>query len=324
MKTLTYGEAIREALFEEMASDDRVLVFGEDVAGYGGLDGVTHGLQKRFGRDRVFDTPISESGFAGLAVGAALMGMRPVAEMQFSGLLTVPLDQIVNSAAKARYVHDGAMSCPMVIRAVTYPAGNAYMGQSLEAWLAHVPGLKVVTPSTPIDAKGLLLTSIRDPDPVVFFEHKSLYSTEGLVPEEAYSIPLGEASIAREGADVTIVAWLNMVPAALEAADDLSLEGIDLEVIDLRSLIPLDEQTITQSVLKTGRLVVAHEAVTRAGFGAEVTAVVANSDAVHHLKAPVQRVGNPGVPVPHSDRLNTHIIPSKDDLITAVRIVLST
>ena len=157
----------------------------------------------------------------------------------------------------------------------------------------------------------------------MFFEHKSLYSTEGLVPEEAYSIPLGEASIAREGADATIVAWLNMVPAALEAADDLSLEGIDLEVIDLRSLIPLDEQTITQSVLKTGRLVVAHEAVTRAGFGAEVTAVVANSDVVHHLKAPVQRVGNRGVPVPHSDRLNTHIIPSKDDLITAVRTVLS-
>ena len=171
MKTLTYGEAIREALFEEMASDDRVLVFGEDVAGYGGLDGVTQGLQEMFGTERVFDTPISESGFAGMAVGAALMGMRPVAEMQFSGLLTVPLDQIVNSAAKARYVHDGAMSCPLVIRSVTYPAGNAYMGQSLEAWVAHVPGRKVVAPSTPIDAKGLLLTSIRDPDPVVFFEH---------------------------------------------------------------------------------------------------------------------------------------------------------
>ena len=323
MKTLTYGEAIREALFEEMASDDRVLVFGEDVAGYGGLDGVTQGLQKKFGTERVFDTPISESGFAGMAVGAALMGMRPVAEMQFSGLLTVPLDQIVNSAAKARYVHDGAMSCPLVIRSVTYPAGNAYMGQSLEAWVAHVPGLKVVTPSTPIDAKGLLLTSIRDPDPVVFFEHKSLYSNEGLVPEEAYSIPIGEASLARTGSDVTIVAWLNMVPAALDAAKELALEGIDLEVIDLRTLIPLDEEAITRSVSKTGRLVIAQEAVTRAGFGAEVIAVVANSDVVHHLKAPVERVGNPGVPIPHSDRLNNHIIPSKDDLIAAVRAVLS-
>ena len=323
MKTLTYGEAIREALFEEMASDDRVLVFGEDVAGYGGLDGVTQGLQKKFGTERVFDTPISESGFAGMAVGAALMGMRPVAEMQFSGLLTVPLDQIVNSAAKARYVHDGAMSCPLVIRSVTYPAGNAYMGQSLEAWVAHVPGLKVVTPSTPIDAKGLLLTSIRDPDPVVFFEHKSLYSNEGLVPEEAYSIPIGEASLARTGSDVTIVAWLNMVPAALDAAKELALEGIDLEVIDLRTLIPLDEEAITRSVSKTGRLVIAQEAVTRAGFGAEVIAVVANSDVVHHLKAPVERVGNPGVPIPHSDRLNNHIIPSKDDLIAGVRAVLS-
>ena len=323
MKTLTYGEAIREALFEEMASDDRVLVFGEDVAGYGGLDGVTQGLQKKFGTERVFDTPISESGFAGMAVGAALMGMRPVAEMQFSGLLTVPLDQIVNSAAKARYVHDGAMSCPLVIRSVTYPAGNAYMGQSLEAWVAHVPGLKVVTPSTPIDAKGLLLTSIRDPDPVVFFEHKSLYSNEGLVPEETYSIPIGEASLARTGSDVTIVAWLNMVPAALDAAKELALEGIDLEVIDLRTLIPLDEEAITRSVSKTGRLVIAQEAVTRAGFGAEVIAVVANSDVVHHLKAPVERVGNPGVPIPHSDRLNNHIIPSKDDLIAAVRAVLS-
>ena len=323
MKTLTYGEAIREALFEEMASDDRVLVFGEDVAGYGGLDGVTQGLQEKFGTERVFDTPISESGFAGMAVGAALMGMRPVAEMQFSGLLTVPLDQIVNSAAKARYVHDGAMSCPLVIRSVTYPAGNAYMGQSLEAWVAHVPGLKVVTPSTPIDAKGLLLTSIRDPDPVVFFEHKSLYSNEGLVPEEAYSIPIGEASLARTGSDVTIVAWLNMVPAALDAAKELALEGIDLEVIDLRTLIPLDEEAITRSVSKTGRLVIAQEAVTRAGFGAEVIAVVANSDGVHHLKAPVERVGNPGVPIPHSDRLNNHIIPSKDDLIAGVRAVLS-
>ena len=323
MKTLTYGEAIREALFEEMASDDRVLVFGEDVAGYGGLDGVTQGLQKKFGTERVFDTPISESGFAGMAVGAALMGMRPVAEMQFSGLLTVPLDQIVNSAAKARYVHDGAMSCPLVIRSVTYPAGNAYMGQSLEAWVAHVPGLKVVTPSTPIDAKGLLLTSIRDPDPVVFFEHKSLYSNEGLVPEETYSIPIGEASLARTGSDVTIVAWLNMVPAALDAARELAQEGIDLEVIDLRTLIPLDEEAITRSVSKTGRLVIAQEAVTRAGFGAEVIAVVANSDVVHHLKAPVERVGNPGVPIPHSDRLNNHIIPSKDDLIAAVRAVLS-
>jgi pyruvate dehydrogenase E1 component beta subunit len=302
-----------------MERDERVFVFGEDVAAYGGLEGVTRGLLSRFGTERVFDTPISESGIAGLAVGASLMGMRPVVEMQFTGLITVAMDQIANSGAKARYVHDGALSAPMVVRTVTMSGNNVYMGQSLEAWFTHVPGLKVVAPSTPYDAKGLLTASIRDADPVVFIEHSAIYGTTGQVPEEQYTVPFGKAAVRREGSDVTLVAWSSMVPVVEEAADELAAEGVSAEVIDPRTLVPFDTKAVVDSVKKTGRLVVAHEAVRRGGFGAEIAAAIAGSEAFAHLRAPIVRVGNKGVPVPHSAKLDRYVVPGKDDVLAGVR-----
>ena len=319
MRTLRLNEALREALRQEMELDERVFVLGEDVAAHGGLEGVTEGLLDRFGPERVMDMPISESGFAGLAVGAALMGMRPVVEMQFTGLLTVAMDQIANSAAKARYVHNGALHAPLVVRTVSMSGGNVYMGQSLESWVAHVPGLKVVAPSTPFDAKGLLISSIRDPDPVIFVEPHGLYDATGEVPEDPYTILLGEAAVRREGADVTVVAWLTMVPIVEAAAAELSREGVEVEVIDPRTLVPFDVRSVVQSVIKTGRLVIVHEAVRRAGFGAEVAAMIAGSEAFAHLKAPIERVANVGVPVPHSAALAKHVIPRPSDVVAAVR-----
>ena len=287
MRTLQVNEALREALRQEMESDSRVFAFGEDVGVYGGLDGVTKGLQEKFGAERVFDTPIAEAGFAGMGVGAALMGMRPVVELQFTGLVTVAMDAIVNSAAKARYVNDGLMGAPIVFRTIHFGGGNVYTAQALEAWFAHVPGLKVVAPSTPHDCKGLLISSIRDPDPVVFIEHTDLYKITGPVPEESYAIPMGEAAVRREGDDVTIVTWLNMAPIVEEAARELADDGVSAEVIDLRTLVPFDRETVVRSVRKTGRLVIVHEAVRRGGFGAEVAATVADSEAFPHLKAPI-------------------------------------
>lgn len=322
MRTLQVREALREALRQELEADPSVFVFGEDVAGYGGLDAVTAGLQKEFGPERVFDTPIAESGMAGLAVGASFMGMRPVVEMQFTGLITVALDQIANSGAKARYVHQGGITAPMVVRTITFGKGNVYVAQALEAWLVHVPGLKVVAPSTPADSKGLMIASIRDPDPVVFVEHVALYGREGPVPEEPYAIPLGEAAITREGSDVTVVTYSNTVPIVEDAADELAAEGIGVEVVDLRTLVPFDRDAVLSSVSKTGRLVVAHEAVRRAGFGAEVVAIVTESDSFRDLKAPVVRVANEGVPVPHSHHLYPHVLPDKDDVIAGIRRAL--
>ncbi len=292
------------------------------MAGYGGLDAVTAGLQKEFGPERVFDTPIAESGMAGLAVGAAMMGMRPVVEMQFTGLITVALDQIANSAAKARYVHQGGLTVPIVVRTINFGKGNAYVAQALETWVTHVPGLKVVAPSNPADSKGLMIASIRDPDPVVFVEHVSLYGREGPVPEEPYTVPLGKASVTRQGSDVTVVTYLSNVPIAEEAADELADESISVEVVDLRTLVPFDRETVLSSVSKTGRLVVAHEAVRRAGFGAEIVAVVTESETFRDLKAPVVRVANEGVPVPHSHHLYPHVLPDKDDVIAGIRRAL--
>lgn len=319
MRVLEFKAAIREALAQEMHRDESVCLFGEDVAYYGGILGVTESMLEEFGPERVMDTPISESGFAGMAVGAALMGMRPVIELQFTGLITVAMDPLVNTGAKARYVHDGAMSVPMVVRTPHMMHGNPYMSQALETWFTHIPGFKVVTPSTPADAKGLMISSIRDPDPILYVEHEDLYETMGHVPENSSVVPLGQASVLREGSDVTTVAWLAMVPIVEAAAEELAADGISVEVIDPRTLVPFDSARLIQSVCKTGRLVIAHEAVRRGGFGGEIAAIVAGSEMVSKLKAPIERVANPGVPVPHARRLNRAVLPNKTDVIAAVK-----
>ena len=322
MRKLRGNEALREALFQEMESDERVFVFGEDVGRYGGVYHVTQGLQERFGEDRVFDTPISESAIVGLAAGAAIMGMRPVAELQFTDLITIAMDQIVSSSAKVRFVTNGAMHAPLVIRTLNLGKGTVYASQDLEAWFAHVPGLKVVMPSNPYDAKGLLVSAIRDPDPVIFFEHRDLYGMSGDVPEELYSVPFGEANIRRPGSDATVVAYSSMVTLAEKAAEELAGQGIDAEVIDPRTLVPFDKDTVVESVCKTGRLVIVHEAVRRAGFGAEIAATIADSEAFGYLQAPIVRVANPGVPVPHSKALHKYALPDTEDIIAAVQRVM--
>jgi len=321
MRILRGNQALCEALTQEMAGDERVFVLGEDVARHGGVYRVTEGLLGRFGPARVIDTPISESGIVGLAVGAALLGMRPVVEIQFTDLVTIAMDQIVNSAAKARYVNNGAMNAPLVVRILNLGKGTVYSSQALEAWFVHVPGLKVVTPSNPYDAKGLLISAIRDPDPVIFIEHKSLYGMRGPVPEEPYAIPFGRAEVRRQGSDVTVVAWSAAVALVEAAAEDLAGEGVEVEVINLRTLIPFDKTCVLNSVRKTGRLVLVHEAVRRGGVGAEIAAAVVESDAFGYLQAPIVRVANPGVPVPHSTALHRFAFPHKDDVIAAVRRV---
>ena len=323
MRTLRFNEAVREALAQQMAHDERVFVFGEDIAHHGGVFRVTEGLLAQFGPERVFDTPIAESGIVGLGVGAALMGMRPVAEIQFTDLITVAMDQLVSSAAKAHFVTDGAMHVPLVVRTVNLGKGTAYSGQALEAWFTHVPGLKVVMPANPHDAKGLLISAIEDPDPVLFIEHRDLYSVSGPVPKERYTIPLGQAAICREGSDATVVSYSAMVGAAQEAAKVLAGEGVDVEVIDLRTLVPFDGKAIVASVCKTGRLVIAHEAVRRTGFGAEVAATIADSDAFGYLQAPIVRVANPNVPLPYSRALQKYALPGQEEIVAAVRRVMT-
>ena len=323
MRKLRGNEALCEALAQEMAADERVFVLGEDLGAHGGVFRVTEGLYERFGADRVVDSPISESGIVGAGVGAALMGMRPVIELQFIDLITIAMDQIVSSAAKARYVHDGAMNCPLVVRTVALGKGTVYASQALEAWFTHVPGLKVVMPGNPRDAKGLLTEAIRDDDPVLFIEHRSLYAMRGEVPEESYTTGFGKANVCREGDDVTVVTWGNMVAMAEKVADALAEESIGVEVIDLRTLAPFDSKAVVESVCKTGRLVVAHEAVKCSGFGAEVVASVMESEAFDYLQAPIARVANPGVPVPHSAALHELALPGKDDLAAAIKKVVA-
>ncbi len=322
MRTLRGNEALCEALTQEMAADERVFALGEDIADHGGVFGVTDGLLECFGAERVIDSPISESGIVGAGVGAALMGMRPVIEIQFADLVTIAMDQIVNSAAKARYVHNGAMSCPLVVRIVNLGKGTVYSSQAFETWFTHVPGLKVAMPSDPHDAKGLLINAIRDDDPVIFIEPKSLYGLRGPVPEESYTLPFGQAHVRCAGDDATVVAWGSTVPLAEKVAEALAAESVSVEVIDPRTLAPFDHQTVVRSVCKTGRLVIVHEAVKSAGFGAEVAATVMDSDAFERLEAPIVRVANPGVPVPHSAALHQLALPNADALTAAIRRVL--
>ena len=317
------NQALCEALAQEMARDERVFILGEDVSRHGGVFRVTEGLLDRFGPGRVIDSPIAESGITGLGVGAALVGMRPVIEIQFTDLVTIAMDQIVNGAAKARYVHNGAMHAPLVVRTVNLGAGTVYSSQALEAWFAHVPGLKVAMPSDPYDAKGLLISAIRDPDPVIFIEHRALYRAHGPVPEESYAIPFGAANVRREGDDVTVVAWSSMVAVCGEAAEEVAADGVGVELIDLRTLAPFDADAIDRSVCKTGRLVIAHEAVERGGFGAEIAATVSDSEAFACLQAPIARVANPGVPVPHSTVLHGPALPDKNDVLRAIRRVVA-
>lgn len=320
MRIITYKEAVREALQQQMRANEKVFLLGEDIGVYGGAFGVTAGLLEEFGEDRVRDTPISELGTAGVTVGAALTGMRPVLDFQFSDFIALALDQIVNQAAKIRYMYGGKGSVPLVIRT---PSGSgtgaaAQHSQSLESWLTHIPGLKVVQPSTPYDAKGLMVESIADANPVIFYEHKLLYNMEGHVPEAPYKIPLGKADIKRIGKDITIVATAIMVPRALEAAKQLAEENISVEVIDPRTLVPLDEQSILKSVAKTGRLLIVHEAVKRSGYGAEIASIVAEK-AFHHLRAPIKRLGGHPVPIPNNKKLEQAAVPQTEDIILATR-----
>lgn len=321
LRELSYAEAIREAMDIAMASDDRVILMGEDIGVYGGAFGVTGDLVEKYGTDRVMDTPISELGGAGVAVGAALTGLRPIFEFQFSDFAALGMEQIVNQAAKIRYMLGGAVSVPLVMR---FPSGSgtgaaAQHSQSLEAWTAHVPGLKVVQPATPADAKGLLLAALEDPDPVMVYEHKILYKMKGHVPEGHYTTPIGKAAIMREGKDVTIVATAIMVHKALDAAEKLAKEGIDAEVIDLRTVRPMDRETVLASVRKTGRLVCVYEGVKTLGVGAEVSAMVAESDAFDFLDAPIIRLGGAECPIPYNPELEKAVVPQMPDILDAAR-----
>ncbi|MFE4047591.1 alpha-ketoacid dehydrogenase subunit beta [Priestia sp. YIM B13490] len=320
-REITYLEAVREAMSQEMRQNEDVFILGEDIGVYGGAFGVTRGMIEEFGPERVRNTPISEAAIAGGAVGAALTGMRPILELQFSDFITIAMDQLVNQAAKTRYMFGGKGKVPMVVRT---PAGSgtgaaAQHSQSLEAWMAHIPGLKVVQPSNAYDAKGLLKAAMDDDNPVIFYEHKLLYRTQCDVPEEQYSIPLGKADIKREGKDVTIVATAIMVHKALEAATELEKEGIDVEIIDPRTIVPLDEEAIIESVKKTGRLIVVHEAVKRGGFGGEIASMIAESEAFDYLDSPIKRLGGLAVPVPYNPTLEKAVIPQVPDIIEAVK-----
>ncbi|MFW5943465.1 MAG: alpha-ketoacid dehydrogenase subunit alpha/beta [Chloroflexota bacterium] len=320
-REISYAEALREAMALALEHDQRVYLVGEDIGVYGGAMGVTAGLLDRFGAERVRDTPISENTIAGSSVGAAMTGMRPVAEMQFMDFVTLAMEQMVLQAAKIRYMFGGKAHVPMVLR---LPGGSgtgaaAQHSQSLESWFVNVPGLKVVAPSTPYDAKGLLLAAIADDNPVIFVENKLLYKEKGPVPEGPYVVPLATADVKRAGQDVTVVATSIMVPRALAAAERLSGEGTEVEVIDLRSLKPYDEQTIIASVSKTGRLLVAHEAPLLGGFGGEIAAMIAESEAFAYLEAPIVRLGGADVPIPYNRKLEDAAVPQVEGIVETAR-----
>jgi len=323
MAKMKYREALRAALQEEMERDERVFVVGEGIGERGGSYKVTEGLLAQFGSSRVIDTPLSEAGFVGLGVGAAIAGQRPVVEMLFIDFLMLAMDQVVNQAAKYRFMSGGEGRVPLVIR-TQGGAGNSLAGQhsqSLEALFYHVPGLKVVMPSTPHDAKGLLKAAIRDDDPVIFIEHKLLYMTDGEVADEPFVIPLGQAEIKRPGSDVTLVTWSHMVLKCLQAAEQLATEGISTEVIDLRTLVPMDVDTVLDSVRRTGHLVIAQEAVKRGGVGSDVAAMVAER-AFESLRAPIVRVAGMNTVIPFNLALEKAMVPQVADIVAGVRSAL--
>lgn len=310
-REMSYAEAIRDAMSIALERDPTVVLMGEDIGTYGGAFQVTGDLVDRFGKDRVMDTPISELGGAGVAVGAALTGLKPIYEFQFSDFAALAMEQIVNQAAKLRYMLGGEAAVPVVFR---MPSGSgtgaaAQHSQSFEAWFGHVPGLKVVQPSTPAEAKGMLLAALEDPDPVIVFEHKLLYKMKGEVPEGYYTTPIGKAAVVRPGRDLTIVASAIMVHRALEAATKLAAEGIEAEVIDLRTVRPIDRETIIASVKKTGKLLCVYEGVRTLGVGAEISALIAESEAFDYLDAPIQRLGGAEAPIPYNPDLERAAVP---------------
>jgi len=322
MPKITMRDAIRDALHEEMARDETIFVLGEDVIAHGGPYAVTRGIAEKF-PNRIRQTPISEAGIVGTALGAALCGMRPVAEIMYVDFITCAMDEVVNQMAKVRYMFGGQTDVPVVLR---LPSGSARLiaaqhSQCLEAWFMHVPGLQVVVPATPYDAKGLMKTALRGRDPVLFIEYKRLYTVEGEVPESDYAIPFGQADVKRQGNDVTIVASGPMVGKALEAADILAQEGIEAEVIDPRTLVPLDKKTLFASVEKTNRVIITDEEVKRGGCSAEIASIIAE-ECFDALDAPVKRVAAADVPMPFSPALEQLVVPKAENLVSAVRELL--
>ena len=321
MSEITYAQAINDAISEEMRKDDTVFMMGEDIGLYCGAFGVSRGMVQEFGEERIIDTPIAEQAYVGAAVGAAMTGLRPIVELMFSDFMCVCFDELVNEAAKLRFMFGGKVKVPLVMRAAA-GAGTgaaAQHSQSLEACLAHFPGLKVVVPSTPYDAKGLLKSAIHDDNPVMFLEQKKLYRTKGEVPEEDYSIPLGVADIKREGTDCTLVTYGRMVQVCLEAAEALEKEGIQVEIVDIRSLLPLDTDTIIESVKKTKHVLIVHEAVQFGGFGGEICGQIADSEAFYYLDAPIKRLGGKSTPIPFNPTLEAETFPTVEKVIRAVK-----
>ena len=323
-REMSYADALYEAMRQAMEADERVFLLGEDIGVYGGAFQVTRDLVQLFGEDRVIDTPIAELGATGVAVGAALTGSRPILEFQFSDFATLATEQIVNQAAKYSFMLGGRASVPLVMR---LPAGSgtgaaAQHSQSLEAWFAHVPGLKVVQPSTPRDAKGLLLSALDDPDPVLIFEHKLLYKTKGPVPQAPFRVPIGKARVCREGRDLTIVATSIMVHRALEAAGQLAEAGLEAEVIDRRTLRPIDKPALIASVSKTTRLLCVYEGVQTLGIGAEISAIIAESEAFDRLDAPIRRLGGRECPIPYNPELERAAVPQVADIVAAARSLI--
>jgi len=325
MREITYAEAIKEAMSEEMRRDQDVFFMGEDIGIYGGAFGVSVGMIEEFGPERVRDTPISEAVLIGAGAGAAVTGSRPIVEIQFSDFITIGMDQLVNQAAKIHYMFGGRAQVPLTVRT---PAGSgtgaaAQHSQSLEAWYAHVPGLKVVVPGTPYDAKGLLKSAIRDNNPVVFMEQKLLYRKKGPVPEEEYTIPLSTSDIKREGKDLTLITYGRMLPTCMEIAEELSgSEGIEIEIVDPRTLRPLDTAPIVASAKKTGHVLIVHEAVQFGGFGGELVAQIVDSEAFYYLDAPIKRLGGLDIPIPYNPNLEKNAVPTPERIRDAIHDAL--
>ncbi len=322
MAEITLIEAIRQAMDEEMARDDRVFILGEDVGRRGGVFLATQGLYEKYGEMRVVDTPLAEVGIVGIAIGAALYGLRPIAEIQFADFMHPAFDQIVNEAAKMRYRSNGAWACPLVIRAPCGGGvgGGLYHSQCVESFYTHVPGLKVVMPATPYDAKGLLKAAIRDPDPVLFFEHKRAYRLiRGEVPEGDYTVPIGVADIKRQGTDITLVTYGMMLHFSLQAAEEVAKEGISVEVVDMRTLLPIDKKTVLDSVRKTGKALIVHEDTRTCGYGAEIGTLIAE-EAFEYLDAPVRRLASPDAPaVAFNAGMRDYYLPNTQKIVNALR-----